>query len=97
MRTRMTDRVRYMPLDIPRAYRLLGGLVHRLFVRGELERIFSYRRRKLEELLLRKPGRSNQRRRRASRRSPKGRSGGAGARYTGDGDVVKDRPVGVGP
>ncbi|MBS0189559.1 MAG: SRPBCC family protein [Phycisphaerales bacterium] len=56
VRTRMTDRVRYMPLDIPRSVPLLGGLVHRLFVRGELERIFSYRRRKLEELLLRKPG-----------------------------------------
>jgi ligand-binding SRPBCC domain-containing protein len=48
--TRVGDRVRYLPMDIPRAVPLLGGIVHRLFVRGELARIFSYREKKLRAL-----------------------------------------------
>ncbi|MFO0860946.1 MAG: SRPBCC family protein [Phycisphaerales bacterium] len=53
--TRMTDRVRYLPRDIPRAVPLLGGLLHKFFVRAELERIFAYRREKLAALLVSKP------------------------------------------
>lgn len=46
--TRVRDRVQYaLPLN-----RLPGtGLIHRWFVRPELERIFEYRQRRIEELL----------------------------------------------
>ena len=49
--TRIGDRVRYLPIDIPRWVPGLGGLVHRLMVRPDLERIFAYRQQRMRELL----------------------------------------------
>lgn len=45
--TRCGDRVRYIPRDIP----FSGGLIHRLFVRPELDRIFQYRHEQIARLL----------------------------------------------
>mgnify|MGYP002783588593 FL=1 len=49
--TRIGDKVRYLPLDIPRWVPGLGGLIHRLMVRPDLERIFAYRQQRMRELL----------------------------------------------
>lgn len=49
--TRIGDRVRYLPLDIPRWVPGLGGLIHRLMVRPDLEKIFAYRQQRMRELL----------------------------------------------
>lgn len=49
--TRIGDRVRYLPLDIPRSVPGLGGLIHRLMVRPDLEKIFAYRQQRMRELL----------------------------------------------
>ena len=44
--TRMIDQVQY---ELP--WGLLGSLAHRLFVRRDLENVFTYRRRRIAELL----------------------------------------------
>jgi ligand-binding SRPBCC domain-containing protein len=49
--TRIGDKVRYLPIDIPRWVPGLGGLIHRLMVRPDLEKIFAYRHRRMRELL----------------------------------------------
>lgn len=49
--TRIGDRVRYLPLDIPRWVPGLSGLIHRLMVRPDLEKIFAYRQQRMRELL----------------------------------------------
>ncbi|HEX8875944.1 MAG TPA: SRPBCC family protein [Phycisphaerales bacterium] len=49
--TRIADKVRYLPIDIPRWVPGLGGLIHRLMVRPDLEKIFAYRQQRMRELL----------------------------------------------
>jgi len=49
--TRILDRVRYVPRDIPPWVPLLGGAIHRWMVRPELERIFQYRKERIAQFL----------------------------------------------
>ncbi|MBL8885901.1 MAG: SRPBCC family protein [Phycisphaerales bacterium] len=49
--TRIVDRIRYVPRDIPHWVPLLGGLLHRVIVRPDLERIFAYRKTQIARML----------------------------------------------
>lgn len=49
--TRIVDRIRYIPRDVPSWVPLLGGVLHRRLVRPDLERIFQYRKDRIAQLL----------------------------------------------
>jgi len=49
--TRIVDRIRYVPRDFPQWVPLLGGLLHRVIVRPDLERIFAYRKTQIARML----------------------------------------------